>query len=194
MEEQLSSSHVLHHETQSVGCLERVLEALHTYVRVDRIIQQGGGGKFFKNGEAGNLELRGFLAAAQRTNTILQSTALSNNTKLSIMLHWKFHATPYYNVVTERSSRDTYSQEWVGGHLENSVFRQCVGNLVFGNNDILLEDLHGHYLPGSLILTHHHLPGGGGANYTRPHPPIRVLTFPNVPFPRTLRISKSSIV
>ena len=41
--------------------------------------------------------------------------------------------------------------------LEYSVFCECVCNLIFGYNHVLLEYFHGHDLSCFLVSTHHHL-------------------------------------
>ena len=44
--------------------------------------------------------------------------------------------------------------------LEHSIFCEGVCNLIFGYDDVFLENLHGHYLSCLFVPTHHHLGGG----------------------------------
>ena len=44
--------------------------------------------------------------------------------------------------------------------LEHSIFCEGVCNLIFGYDDVFLENLHGHYLSCLFVSTHHHLGGG----------------------------------
>jgi hypothetical protein len=63
------------------------------------------------------------------------------------------------SIILEISShRYTHREERVLGFLEHAVFGDGVRDLVFLDDEVLLEDLHGVQLAGALLARQHHLP------------------------------------
>lgn len=58
---------------------------------------------------------------------------------------------------SEMTNTRTYCEEGVLGGLEDSVFCQCMCNLVLGNNDILFKNLHCQNFSTALLPAHHNL-------------------------------------